>query len=166
MSFLVIVSLFRITDRSLARLGPRNCDGPPLNINDCPQSSVAGHGRPELRPPGGQGTRHKIWASGRSTHMTHQLRASVHVLFCLPPACPTWTHTCPHKSPRPIALGPIYIGGDSHFLHTCTGPATLGPACQVPTRAFCVGPAILTTCQPAKWTNPLSMPNLRSTCQF
>jgi hypothetical protein len=39
--------------RSLARLGPRNCDGQPLNVNDWPQSSIDAMGGPSCGLPVG-----------------------------------------------------------------------------------------------------------------
>lgn len=68
----------------------------------------------------------------------------------------------PHKIPRPTALGPIFIRGDSYCLHTCT-PAALEPACQVPTRPSCMGPPVPTSSQHAKWTRPVSRTNMGST---
>ena len=92
---------FRVTDGDLGRSARKNSDGRGLNVNYCAKMSVAGGGRPELLSQ--QGGRHNKWASGRWTHLTHTLHASVHVLFCLPAqqskACSTGTHICKGRQP-------------------------------------------------------------------
>jgi hypothetical protein len=164
--FLVIILRFRVTDGVLDRSGSRNCDGRAINVSDHPQTFVAAHGGPNCGlGGGGVWMRHKIWASGRSTHMSHHLRASVHVLSCLRPTSPTWTHTCPHKSPipRPIALGPISLGTQpicTHMYPTCSTRTRVSG----PDKSFLCGAGHSNSLRANDVDRSVSMLNLDSTC--
>ena len=107
-------------------------------------------------------TRHNLWASGRWT---------------------PWTPHCEHLftyfSIGRLVHGPgltqarTRVQGMSHrdphyklCLHTCTGPAALGPACQVPTHTLSMGPDLPTACKVVEWPSIVSMHNLGSICQL
>ena len=86
------------------------------------------------------GGRHNNWASGRWTHLTHTLHASVHVLFCLPAqqskACSTGTHICKGRQPLSAHMYLAYStrarmsGTDTTHLRGATRSDSL-QACEV-----------------------------------